>query len=52
MRQAVDIVQQVCAISNIQEGKEWVHIPPDSGTSFHVCITHDTECRQQNPLIF
>jgi hypothetical protein len=51
MGQAKDIVQQVCAINDIQEGKEWVRIPPDCDTSFHVCITLDRECRLQNPVI-
>jgi hypothetical protein len=51
MGQPVDIVQQVCAITDIQAGEEWVRIPSDYGTSFHVRITLDREYRQQNPLI-
>jgi hypothetical protein len=47
----VDIIQQVCAINDIQEGEEWVHIPPDCYTLFHVCISLDRECRLQNLLI-
>jgi hypothetical protein len=28
--QAVDIIQQMCVINDIQEGEEWVRIPPDN----------------------
>jgi hypothetical protein len=45
MGQALDIIQQVCADNDIQEGEEWVYIPPDCDTSFHVYITVDREYR-------
>jgi hypothetical protein len=50
MGKALDIIQQVCAINDMQKSEEWVHIPPDGDTSVHACITLDREFRLQNPF--
>jgi hypothetical protein len=49
--QAVDNIQLVYAINDIEDDEEWVHIPPERDTSFHVCITLDSGSRLQTPLI-
>jgi hypothetical protein len=43
--QAVDIIQQVCAINDIQEGEKWVRIPPECDTSMYALhLADNADC--------
>ena len=49
MGRAEDIVRQVCSLTSINPGKEWVPGPPAFNCTFSCIITLERRCREQNP---